>query len=251
MTPRVIAVCGKGGVGKTTVSAIISSAMSGQKEKRTLIVDADHAGGLGMALGISGQKSISKVRSKTIAEIKRGSADKKDLAMSIDYLLMEALTERDNLAFLSIGRPEDIGCYCSVNSLLRGAVEVLADKFDLVIIDAEAGIEQVNRKVMSAVDYLILVSDTSSKALRVAEEIKTVASEVNGQGRTGLLLNRIVSEDEVDEIKTKTTLEVIGWIPEDKTIRHFDAKEISFFELGPCPAKDAVEKAVAKTGILQ
>jgi CO dehydrogenase maturation factor len=250
MTPRVLAVCGKGGVGKTTVSAIISSAMSRNSDKRTLVVDADHAGGLGLALGVTAKKSISKVRSDTIREIKRGDRDKKDLAMSIDYLLMEALIERDNLAFLSIGRPEDIGCYCSVNSLLRGAVETLADKFDFVLIDAEAGIEQVNRKVMSAVDYLLLVSDTSSKAVRVAEQISSVALEVSGQEKTGLLVNRIISDDEIDDVKERTTLEVIGWVPEDKTIRRFDAREIPFFELESCPARDAVEKAISEIGVL-
>lgn len=67
---------------------------------------------------------------ETINEIKKKNRDKKDLARGIDYLLARALIEKGNLAFLSLGRPEEVGCYCSVNTLLREAIEELSGKFD-------------------------------------------------------------------------------------------------------------------------
>lgn len=230
MTPRVIAVCGKGGVGKTMVSAVLCGELCRRKDRKALIIDADHAGGLEMALHFSGGKSINQVRVETIQEIKKKNTDHKNLARGIDYMVARALTERGNLAFLSLGRPEEVGCYCSVNSLLREAVEALAMKFDFTLLDAEAGIEQVNRNVMRAVDYLLLVSDTSAKAV--------------------LLINRAHSEEEVGEIKSRTTLDVIGWVPEDETIREFDGQNLSFFGLPSCPASEAVIKAVVRAGIL-
>ena len=251
MSPRVVAVCGKGGVGKTTVAAVLARSLSRQTERKVLLVDADPAGGLGLALSLPVQRSLNRVRRDTIREIKQGEADRRDLAVSLDYRLLEAVTERGNLAFLSIGRPEEVGCYCPVNTLLREALELLADQFDLTVIDAEAGIEQVNRKVMSAVDYLVLVSDLSVKGIRVAETIYQVAREVSGQDQAGLLLNRVRSAEEINEVQARTRLEVIGAIPEDETIRRFDTQELSFFDLPECPAATAIWKAMERLGILK
>lgn len=249
MTPRVIAVCGKGGVGKTVVSAIMCGELCRRRDRKALLIDADHAGGLGMALQFPEGKSINQVRVETIQEIKKKIADPKDLARGIDFMVARALTERGNLAFLSLGRPEEVGCYCSVNSLLREAIEQLAVKFDLTWIDAEAGIEQVNRNVMKGVDYLLLVADTSAKAVKVAETIKSVAFKNTGKTKAGLLINRVHSEEEVEQITSRTSLEVIGWVPEDETIRRFDEENLSFFSLTSCPASEAVIKALARAGI--
>ena len=287
---KVIAICGKGGVGKTTVSAILACALSrglaspefwGQtpsaklglrgrgltprgltpattpaqalstrKGLKVLLIDADPAGGLAMALGISAKRSLNQVRKDTIRAIKKGQRGKKEIAMSIDYLLMEALSEKGNLAFLSIGRPEEIGCFCPVNSLLRSAIEMLADNFDVTVIDAEAGIEQVNRKVMASVNNLVLVSDVSAKGIKVAETIKKVAKKVTGQDAIGLLINRARSEKEISQIRSHTKLNIIGSIPEDETIRKFDSNELSFLNLPPCPAYKAVVKAFENEKIL-
>ncbi len=248
---KVIAVCGKGGAGKTTVAAVIAQALSRRADLKALIVDADHAGGLGMALGFPVKRSINEVRNETIREIQKGGADKKEIALSVDYLMMDAVAERSGLAFLWIGRPEHIGCYCSVNKLLRDAIELLAGRFDVTLIDAEAGIEQVNRNVMSAVDYLILVSDTSAKGIRVAETIRNVAGRVSGQTSAGLILNRVRSEEEAGEIAARTDIEVIGWIPEDDTVRKFDAQELSFFDLPDCPASQAIVRSIEESKLLE
>jgi CO dehydrogenase maturation factor len=233
----ILAVCGKGGVGKTTVSAVGARALA-SRGVRSLVVDADPAGGLAMALDI-----------ELIAEIKAGQRDERDLAVSVDYLVAEALTEKGGIAFLAIGRPEDVGCYCKVNVILKDAIEGLGSMFDAVLIDAEAGIEQVNRKVMGSVDYVLLVSDTSAKAVRVAETIKGVADKmVAGEG-AALLVNRFRDESEVERVRSETSLDVIGSIPEDDTVRTFDAGGTSFFDLPDCPASEAIDKALTQAGL--
>ena len=246
MSPRVLAVCGKGGVGKTTVCAVLAGALAARGEPKALLVDADPAGGLALALGLPVARSLDQVRTDTIQEVQKGGTDAKDLAVSLDYRLLQALVERGSLAFLALGRPESVGCYCSVNSLLRQAVELLAGQFALTVIDAEAGIEQVNRRVMAAVDYLVLVSDASRKGLQVAETIFQVAHQITGQENAGLLLNRVRSASEASEIQARTGLEVIGWVPEDDTIRRFDSEPRSFFDLPSCPAALAILRAWAK-----
>ena len=184
MSNATIVVCGKGGVGKTTLSALLANTFRTKKQTRTLLVDADHAGGLGVALDLQAAATLNDVRKQTLDEWKQGTSSKKtDLEQSIDYRLFEALEERDQLAFIALGRPEEKGCFCSVNSLLKRALGLLAEQFDTVIIDAEAGVEQVNRDVTGHVDHHLLVADTSVKALRVAEAIKQVALEYNEQSR--------------------------------------------------------------------
>lgn len=245
----ILAVCGKGGVGKTTVAAVAARMLSGRDDLRALVVDADPAGGLGMALATGVGKTLNDIRKELIEEVKAGRREPRDLAVSVDYLLAEALTERGNIAFLSIGRPEDEGCYCKVNVLLKDAIEGLAKMFDVTVIDAEAGIEQVNRKVMGAVDYVLLVTDTSMRGVKVAETIKGVADRMVGGTGAGLLVNRVRDKAPVAEISGATDLEVIGWVPEDDTIRRFDEGDISFFELPDCPAADSISGALTKTGL--
>jgi CO dehydrogenase maturation factor len=246
----ILSVCGKGGVGKTTVSAVAAQALSQKDGMRTLVVDADPAGGLAVALGLQPRKTLNDVRKEIIEEVKAGGRDEKDLAVSLDYLLAEALTERGNLALLSIGRPEDAGCYCKVNVILKDAIEGLAERFDATVIDAEAGIEQVNRKVLSSVDYVLLVSDTSAKSVKVAQTIKGVADHMIGGQGSGLLVNRARDADEAGTVERGTTLEVLGWVPEDDTVRRFDGEELSFLELPECPARAAIVAALEKTGLV-
>ena len=245
----IISVCGKGGVGKTTISAVAAKELSELDGTRSLIVDADPAGGLGMALCLEPRKSLNEVRGELIEEVKAGSRDERDLAVSIDYLLAEAVTERGNLAFLSIGRPEDEGCYCKVNVILKEAIEGLAGMFDHCVIDAEAGIEQVNRKVMGAVDYVLLASDTSAKGIRVAETIKGVADRMVGGEGAGLVLNRVRTDGEFEAARAGTDLEVLGFIPEDEVIRDFDRAQESFLDLPACPARSAIRSALELAGL--
>ncbi len=230
MKYQTIAICGKGGAGKTTLSALFARILLEEGKRKVLLIDADHAGGLAQALQILPKKTINQIRTQTIREIKQKTSDSKDLALGIDYFLMKAITEKDNLAFLSIGRPEEVGCYCPVNSLLRQAIEILAGQFDLTIIDAEAGIEQINRKVMSRVEYLLLVSDPTGKGIKVAGEIYSVAKRLNPKTRAGLILNRIQNPFEQETISQLTDLPIIGWLEEDSRVREFDLKERSFLE---------------------
>jgi CO dehydrogenase maturation factor len=232
----VISVCGKGGVGKTTLTALLARLLSADGP-RTLVIDADPAGGLAMALGITPKQTLDDLRRELIATASSGGQDAADLLAAADYRLLEALEERHNLAFLAVGRPEEEGCYCKLNTLLRAAIEALADRFDLTLIDAEAGIEQVNRRVMRAVTHLLLVSDLSQKGLRVAEAIRDVTG---GSGReVGLVLNRVEAGKVAERLRQSTTLPVVATLPEDPTIRQLDAEARSFLELSESPALEA------------
>lgn len=248
---QVIAVCGKGGVGKTTISALLSRLLAEGDNGRVLVVDADPAIGLGMALSQFPDRSVNDVRKEIISAVKQHSTDSVDLAASVDYKLMEIIVEVGNLGFLSVGRPEEEGCYCQLNTLLREAIETLSSHFDLTLVDAEAGVEQVNRRVMRSVSHLLLVSDTALKGIRVAETIRNVADEAIEYSKLGLLINRARSEEDFQSLAAKTDLPILGWIPEDDTVREFDIDARSFLEIPSCPALDAVRSYVMESDFLE
>lgn len=246
-----LAVCGKGGVGKTTVSALLARLFSRREEARVLLVDADPAVGLGMALSIFPQRTVNDIREEIISTVREHATDSLDLAASVDYKLMEAVSQNGGMGFLSVGRPEDEGCYCQLNTLLREAIETLSYHFPLTIIDAEAGVEQVNRRVMRSVSHLLLVCDLTPKSLNVAETIRRVAEEAVNYRRLGLLVNRARGEEEARSLASRSELPLLGWVPEDETVRSFDASARSFLELPDCEALRAVEAAVLGSGFLE
>jgi len=246
MSGRTIVVCGKGGVGKTTVSALICRQLAAAAALRTLAVDADHAGGLAFALGIEPDTTLRDVREQSLRELASRSASRKaDLAQSTAFRLQAALTEREGLAFLAMGRPEEQGCFCAVNNLLKRALSQLSAQFDLTLVDAEAGLEQLNRDVVGDVDLLLLVCDRSVKSLRVAEAIERLATRLGRARDCGLLINRVRDEAEALGVHARTTLPLLGWIPEDDTVARFDAEALPFFELPDTPASRALQRALA------
>lgn len=230
--PVVIAVCGKGGVGKTCISALIVKLLTENKSAKILAIDADPAVGLSFPLGVEVKKTVDDIRNELIERLdKKEQSNKKELIKALDYELFSAVEERDNLAFLAIGRPEGDGCYCQVNALLKDIIKDLATNFDYVVIDAEAGVEQISRRVMEMVTHLLLVSDASLKGRNVVETIHRVAKEKCSFKKSGLILNRMQDQKEIETVLTRTNLHFTGGMTENKMIREFDREGKSFFDL--------------------
>jgi CO dehydrogenase maturation factor len=243
---QIIAVCGKGGVGKTSISAMIIKILSENTHNKVLAIDADPAVGLASALGIPVHKTVDDIRNDLIQKVKEGtSEDKAQLLSNLDYEIFSALTEKKNLAFLAIGRPEKEGCYCQVNHMLKDLIVSMSGNFDYVVIDGEAGIEQVNRRVMEKVTHLVLVSDPSAKGLNVVKTIKEVSDSAVAYEKHGLIINRIRSQAEWKRMSIPTGLASIGWIPEDDTIRSFDIDGRSILEIEDTPAMGAVRNCLS------
>ena len=190
---KIIALTGKGGVGKTTIcSAFVRILGEKYPEAKILAIDADPAVGLSTALGVTVQKTLDDLR-REIIDLAASGAGREAVEMlgEVRYRIFEALEEMPGYAFLAIGRPEGAGCYCAVNAYLKEVIEMISRDFDYVVIDGEAGIEQINRRVMEQVDVLFLVSDASRKGLQVAASIYEVAKELVQFEKCGLILNRV------------------------------------------------------------
>ncbi|MBF0120086.1 MAG: AAA family ATPase [Desulfobacterales bacterium] len=236
-SPIIIALCGKGGVGKTSISALLTKILCQDSSKKILAIDADPAVGLASALGIQVKLTVDDIRNNFISRIKAGEKiDKKEIMSRLDYEMFEAISEKANCAFLAIGRPEQDGCYCQVNHLLKDIIKEIASNFDYVVIDGEAGIEQVNRRVMEMVTHLLLISDASAKGRNVIANINDVALKAIDTHFCGVILNRLKDESEFNRLKQHIKLPLIGWIPEDENLRLFDVEGLNFWNFPASPA---------------
>ena len=229
----VIALTGKGGVGKTSLSAaIVRQLIEEFPEARVLAIDADPAIGLSVALGVEVTETLDDIRRRVAEDVTEKLHDTQDILAEAKFRLFQAMEEQNGFAFLAIGRPEAAGCYCAVNTYLRQVISMLADEFDYVVIDGEAGIEQINRRVMEKVTHLLCVSDQSRKGLQIVETIRKVADELVLYDEIGLVINRAPLPDRITE-------DICGGIPiaavigQDDAMTENDIAGRSIFELPP------------------
>lgn len=219
----IIALSGKGGVGKTSISAAIVKLLAeAYPDKRILAIDADPAVGLSTALGIEVESTIDDIRKEIVSTVEQGNTKGAiEILGDARFRIFDALVETDDFAFIAVGRPESAGCYCKVNAYLKEVISILSADFDYVVIDGEAGVEQINRRVMEKVTHLILVTDASKKGTQVISTIKSVADELVMYKKIGAIVNRLPDESVIPHINTND-IPVLSYIENDKNLAIFD-----------------------------
>lgn len=239
---NIIAVAGKGGVGKTSLSAtIVRCLVDKYPDKKILAIDADPAVGLSTALGIDVKMTIDDIRKEIISSVEDGDTrGAVELLGEAKFRIFDALVEADGYSFIAVGRPETAGCYCKINSYLKEVISILSNEFDYVVIDGEAGIEQINRRVMEKVTHLLLITDPSKKGCQVINTIKSVADELVMYEKIGAIVNRLADESLKEYIDTNG-IEVLSYIMDDKNLSMFDIQGENIFHL---PAGSNVVKGV-------
>lgn len=248
----IIALSGKGGVGKTSISAaIVKLLVEAYPEKRILAIDADPAVGLSTALGIDVKTTIDDIRKEIISTVEDGQTKEAiELLGDARYKIFDALVETDGFAFIAVGRPESAGCYCKINSYLKEVISILSNDFDYVVIDGEAGIEQINRRVMEKVSHLLLVTDASKKGTQVISTIKQVADELVMYKKIGAIVNRVPDKSVIEYINTNG-IPVLSYIENDGNLAIYDIEGKDITKL-PDDSRivEGVKKALKELEIL-
>ena len=225
---KTIAVAGKGGTGKTTISALVIDYLARKQKGAILAIDADPSTNLNLALGVPLYDTVGDVREESATAV-GGSAAMGGMS-KLDYLdfrINESLVEETAFDLLAMGRPEGPGCYCAANNILRGSVDRLADAYDYIVIDNEAGLEHLSRRTTRDVDLLLIVSDPSLRGLiaagRVAELIDELKTSV---GETYLIVNRVIGDtlsQPLMEAIGQYNLRLAGLVPADSAVTELDA----------------------------
>ena len=172
-----IAVAGKGGTGKTTISALIVRHLLKTGAGPILAIDADPNSNLAEAIGLAKNESIADIMEevrKNIDSIPKGMTKER----FIEYRVQESISESKGVDLLTMGRPEGPGCYCYINDLLRSLIKKLISNYPLTVIDNEAGMEHVSRRIVANMDSLLLVSDYSLVGVRSAVRIFKLIKEL-------------------------------------------------------------------------
>ena len=230
---KILAVAGKGGVGKTSISAamvrLLTRAYPGA---RILAIDADPAVGLCTALGVEPEATLDDIRKSLTCEVTERGSGVGDILAGVKARLLDAMPHRDGYDFFAIGRPEAAGCYCAVNAYLRQVIGLLIHDYDLVVVDSEAGIEQVNRRVLEKATHLILVTDASRKGTQVIRTVRSVADELMMYEKCGAIVNRVSGEGAMAFVDTGD-IPILAIIGEDAAQTEFDIFGKSVFDLPP------------------
>jgi CO dehydrogenase maturation factor len=221
---KTIAISGKGGTGKSTLSALIVRWLKDRDMGPILAVDADSNVNLNDLLGVQIEETVGAIREelKKSAHKLPGGMTKQEF---LEYKIHASLRETRDFDLIAMGRPEGPGCYCYANNLLRDILKTLSDNYKVVVIDNEAGMEHLSRRTVQKIDTLLLVSDPTVRGIRAAEKISKLLSELDTRvERKLLVLNRV--KEPIPEILTTTIdeldLPLFFSIPEDDTLLRMD-----------------------------
>ena len=198
----IIALVGKGGVGKSTISSQLTRALS--EKEVVLAVDADPNSNLCDKLGIEVTGTIGGLRNEIVAHpdmIPAGVSKQDYITMHVRQIM----TETDRIDLLVMGRPEGEGCYCFTNDVLKHCFMDLIPNYKFTVIDNEAGMEHLSRRVLPKANVMIFVSDPTKIGVRTASRLAKLADEVNIESdRRILVINNVfgqVSQTLMDEAK--------------------------------------------------
>lgn len=223
----IIAVSGKGGAGKTLISSLLIKSLKGS-DRDILAIDADPDSNLPEALGIKVERTVGDVREELKKDTAAGNiphgVNKWDM---LDYRIMGSVIETPEFDLLVMGRPEGSGCYCAVNNMLRKIIETLSSKYDIIVIDTEAGLEHLSRRTTQNVDIMLVVTDTSKKGILTAQRIEELSKELDIIFKElHLIVNRVKPENEADVLKkvSEAGLNVTGTVYEDEIVYRYDSE---------------------------
>lgn len=245
---KFIAVAGKGGVGKTTVTSLLLKNLISQKKGGILAVDADPNSNLNEALGLKVNSTISELIEDTKNPKAIPSGMSKDIF--IEYKLQQALIEGQDMDMLVMGNPQGPGCYCYPNDLLRKYLENLTSSYNYVIVDTEAGLEHLSRRIIPRVDVLLVISDASARGIRSARRVREIVDTLKTKvEQIGLVVTKTPAGGIADlqpEIEA-TGLLLLAEVPFDPAVAEYDLKGKALYSLPEeSPAVRAVRSLADK-----
>jgi CO dehydrogenase maturation factor len=244
--PFTIAISGKGGTGKTTVSSLLIRSFIQLGETPVLAVDADPNANLHEALGVMVHETMGSMREEAFTRTIPPGMNRHDY---VRYRFRQALVESEGFDLIAMGRPEGSGCYCFANDLLSECMGELERDYHFIVIDTEAGMEHIARGTVGTPDLLLIVSDPGARGLRTIARIRQIATQLGLENeKIQVIFNRFRGDTAPVEIGAGQPLAVI---PEDTAIEKADLAATPVSLVPPkSPARIVVRELAEKIRVM-
>jgi CO dehydrogenase maturation factor len=197
--PKIIALAGKGGVGKTTISALLIKYLTERNMTPILAVDADANANLNELLGLTLNATIGQIRKELKGDMPPNMTRDQYMEMKVH----QALVEASGFDLMAMGQPDGPGCYCAANQHLAMTMDHLADNYKYIVVDNEAGMEHLSRMNLRDIDYLIVVSDPSARGIMTAKRIAELTGPLGVTIKKKCLIVNRVPEPAGEELLAK------------------------------------------------
>lgn len=242
--PVTIALAGKGGVGKTSIAAMIIKYLVQSRNSAVLAIDADPSSNLNMVLGLDLEWTVGDIREDMLAQVKTslagggaamgalpGGVTKREY---LDYQIRASLSEGDDFDLIAMGRSEGPGCYCAVNHNLREVIDTISKNYQYIVIDNEAGMEHLSRRTTRDVQHLLIVSDPTQRGIVAAERIAAFRKDMDIRIENAyLILNRMSGEivPALNQRITSLDIPLLGIVPADQELAEYEFSARPLVEL--------------------
>ncbi|HEX3001148.1 MAG TPA: AAA family ATPase [Methanoregula sp.] len=240
--PFTIALSGKGGTGKTTVSSLLVRSFIAMGETPVLAVDADPNANLHEALGVSVKETLGSMREEAFSRNIPPGMNRHDY---VRLRFRQALVESEGFDLVAMGRPEGTGCYCFANDLLSECMQTLERDYPFIVIDSEAGMEHISRGTIGKPDLLLIVSDPGARGLRTIARIREIATQLGlEREKIRVVFNQYKTGAAPVDIGEESPIAII---PEDAAVERADlaASPVSLIPENS-PARVAVRELAEK-----
>ena len=228
-----IAVAGKGGTGKSTVSTLVIRYLLKKGKTPILAIDADPNSNLPDSVGIKIEDTIGTLLTefmKSRNELPQGMTKQSFLEMKLHQILKED----KNIDMLVMGCPEGAGCYCGANAILKSYFEDLHKNYNYIVIDNEAGMEHFSRKTAIDIDLLLFCSNYSLKGVKTISRLSKMVDDLNLSIKERYTIINQTPEELDDEFISRVEeigVPYLGNMVYDKLVEEYDVKGISLTDL--------------------
>ena len=235
-----LAIGGKGGVGKTTITSLLARSIAHlDPSNRVIAIDADPVANLAAGLGISEETPITPVAELSDLIAERTGAEPGTMGgfftlnPKVDDIPDRFSLEKDGVKLLVMGTVKSggSGCICPESTILKALMNHLVlTRKDIVIMDMEAGVEHLGRATSGSVDALIAVVNPGARSRAAAEKIRKLGRDIGIQ-RIVVLGNRVRSKADEELIaKALPDFEILGFLPEYDEIAEADRNGVRPFD---------------------